>query len=79
MTRVTNTGDEIRHWNQLVNTETGTTLELGPGESADTTLYPDFEDAFLVVEGDAPVSAPAPESDPAPVFNPFSSSVDTGE
>lgn len=38
MTTVRNTDTQTRTWSHLVNTETGTTLELAPGEKADTVL-----------------------------------------
>jgi hypothetical protein len=52
MTRVTNTGEEFRTWISLVNTETGTTLALGPGESAETDIAEGFDDPYLKADGD---------------------------
>jgi hypothetical protein len=45
--RVTNTHHLRRTWPHLVNAETGTTLELGPGESADVSLPEKFSDPHL--------------------------------
>ena len=48
MTTCTNTDVHTRVWTDLVNKETGTTLELEPGASADVDLPEGFEDTYLV-------------------------------
>jgi len=47
MTTVTNRDVHTRIWGNLTNKDTGTTLELAPGESADVDLPPGFEDLHL--------------------------------
>ena len=42
MNTVTNTDHQKRHWNGLTNAETGRTLELEPGASAQVELPEDF-------------------------------------
>lgn len=45
--RVTNSHHLRRVWPHLVNADTGTTLELDPGESADVDVPDGFADAHL--------------------------------
>lgn len=42
-----NTCADRRRWDNLVNLETGTTLELGPMEEADVLVPPGFDDPWL--------------------------------
>jgi hypothetical protein len=52
MARVTNTSEETRYWGALVNAETGTTLELAPGESAECDIPDGLDDPYLKTDGD---------------------------
>ena len=54
---VTNTSDARRRWDTLQNAETGRTLELDPGESAECDVPEDFEHPRLKV---VPAASPAP-------------------
>ncbi len=47
--RVQSTAEGRRIWGALTNTETGTTLDLEPGEIADTEFPEGFEDPYLKV------------------------------
>lgn len=83
MATVTNVGFTTRHWNQLTNTETGRTLELAPGESAETDLPGGFSDPYLSTDGEVPVVV---EPTPKPVEQSYTfhdtsdtSSDDSGE
>jgi len=60
MTTVTNRDVHTRIWGNLTNKDTGTTLELAPGESADVDLPPGFEDLHLQGAVERPPSVPAP-------------------
>lgn len=63
---VTNTSTTKRHWNHLTNKETGTTLELDPGESGEVDDLPDdFEDPYLEVTAGTPAGPLHPPSQPA--------------
>ena len=70
MARVTNTGDQTLHWNALTNMETGRTLELAPGESAEVDISDGFTDPYLKTDDELgdyePPAAPEEASEEAP-------------
>lgn len=68
MATVTNTSSTRRHWNDLVDQDTGRTLDLEPGESAEVDLPDGFSDPFLDGQDETPI-AEAPSYTP-PSFDP---------
>ena len=56
--RFVNTDTVARSWNDLVNLATGTTLDLGPGESADVGRWTETEHGPVVAEPDDDFSHP---------------------
>ena len=70
MTHVTHTGAYPATWLTLVNKETGTTLGLNPGESAEVDLPEGFSDPELKTDdelGDyTPPPAPPAKEEPVP-------------
>ncbi len=43
-----NSSPQTRIWDHLVNVNTGTTLELAPGQQAEVNVPEGFEDPYLV-------------------------------
>lgn len=72
--RYTNTSNATRIWLTLTNPETGTTLELAPGESAELDLPADFTDPFLTET--APAKSRTPKAEPAPEATPVTPTVE---
>lgn len=64
--RVTNSDHLRRTWPHLVNADTGATLELGPGESANVDLPDEFADAHLSVGAPQEPPARARQARPKP-------------
>lgn len=64
--RVTNAHHLCRAWPHLVNAETGATLELAPGESADVDLPAEFADAHLTTSREAVRRVAKPKPSRAP-------------
>ena len=56
--RFVNTDTATRSWNDLVNVETGRTLELGPQQSADVKRWVETENGPALVEPDIDFSHP---------------------
>jgi hypothetical protein len=65
VTVVKNTDTLTRIWGSLVNNETGATLELRSGESADTTLPKGFTDEYLMVQSTVHAKSPTRSGEPA--------------
>lgn len=69
MTTVRNASESRRRWDTLVDTEKRTTLELDPGEEADTVLPDGFEgDPHLEVLDAVDESPPPPPPFVPPVL-----------
>ena len=60
--RVRNTDVSTRVWISLANSETGATLELGPGQEGETDLPDGFTDPHLVPVRAPKKAAPADET-----------------
>jgi hypothetical protein len=75
-----NTDYQRRIWTTLVNDDTGTTLELGPDESAHVDVPDDFEDPYLKVVPEKPSrKSPSPSVDKSTQEEGASASTETKE